>query len=62
MLHLSPDRPEYIYTWGNNLKRATLKGRRCIVLARGRKSSVLVVFLDDGQREVISRRAIRRAG
>ncbi len=50
----------YVYAWGNNAKRAELKGRACEVLARGAMSSVLVRF-EDGRREVVSRRALRRA-
>lgn len=51
---------EYIYCWKNNLKRTTLKGRRCRVIARGSLNSALVEFVDDGQREIISRNALRR--
>ena len=50
----------YRYTWGNNAKRATLKGRRCILLATGALGSVKVQFLDNGQEEIVSRRALRR--
>ena len=52
--------PIYNYAWDNNAKRATLKGRRCRVVARGTMSSCLVEFIDNGQREVVSRRALRR--
>jgi hypothetical protein len=48
------------YAWGNNAKRADLKGRACEVLAGGALGSLLVRF-EDGRREVISRRALRRA-
>jgi hypothetical protein len=47
------------YVWGNNPKRATLKGRACRVLARGSLQSVMVEF-ENGQREVVSFRALRR--
>ncbi len=50
----------YVYAWGNNPKRARLKGRRCTILARGTMRSCLVRFLDDGSREVVSLRALRR--
>jgi hypothetical protein len=50
----------YSYVWGNNAKRSALSGRRCEVLARGALGSVLVRF-EDGQREVVSRRALRRS-
>jgi hypothetical protein len=49
----------YIYVWGNNEKRATLRGRRCRVVVRGTLNSALVEF-EGGQREVISRNALRR--
>lgn len=50
----------YRYIWGNNEKRATLKGRMCRVVARGKMNSALVEFADNGQREVVSRNALRR--
>lgn len=50
----------YIYCWRNNAKRATLYGRRCRVLARGAMNSRLVEF-EDGQREIVSGNALRRA-
>jgi hypothetical protein len=51
----------YVFVWGNNEKRAELKGRRCRILAAGRLNSVLVEFVDGGGREVVSRRALRPA-
>jgi hypothetical protein len=51
---------KYIYTWGNNSKRLTLKGRVCFILKRLSMNSALVEF-DGGQREVVSRNALRRA-
>jgi hypothetical protein len=50
----------YRYTWGNNAKRAALRGRPCRLLASGRLASCLVEFVDDGSREVVSRRALRQ--
>ena len=52
----------YRYGWRNNSKRATLYGRMCRVVCRGRMNSALVEFADNGQREVISRNALRRSG
>jgi len=52
--------PEYVYSWGNNSKRKTLKGRVCRVLARGAMNSVLIEFTDTGRREIVSHRAIRK--
>jgi len=50
----------YIYFWGNNSKRETLRGRECRVLVRGRMNSALIEFLDNKQREVVSRNALRK--
>ena len=43
------------YRWGNNEKRATMKGRECKIIARGKKNSICIEFLDNGQREIVSR-------
>ena len=51
----------YIYSWGNNPKRATMKGRKCRALRRYKRNSALVEF-ENGQREVVSRNALRKAG
>lgn len=50
----------YVYVWGNNSRRAQLKGRACRVVARGGMNSVLVEFVDTGERVTTSRFAIRR--
>lgn len=50
----------YRYAWGNNPKRATLKHRPCVIEARGTLGSVKVRFLDTDQREIVSRRALRK--
>jgi hypothetical protein len=50
----------YRYAWGNNSKRATLKGRTCRVLHRLSMGSAQVEFADNGQREIVSRRALRK--
>lgn len=49
----------YVYNWKNNEKRASLYARRCRVLARGSLNSALVEF-NNGQREIISRNALKR--
>ena len=49
----------YRYAWGNNSKRAILKGRHCRVIARLALNSAVVEF-ESGQRECISRNALRR--
>jgi hypothetical protein len=51
----------YVYCWGNNSRRAELKGRECVVVARGRMRTVLVEFVDTGERVTCSARALRRA-
>ncbi len=60
-----PDNPQaheqlYVYRWGNNAKRATMKGRVCHVLARGAMNSAMIVFVDSGEIEIVSRNALRR--
>ncbi len=50
----------YVYQWGNNSKRATLKGRTCRVVARGRMNSCMIEFADNGRREIVSRNALRK--
>jgi hypothetical protein len=54
-------RTPYVYAWGNNPRRADLKGRTCVLLAVGAMGSALVAFVDTGERVLTSRRAIRRA-
>lgn len=51
----------YVFAWGNNERRAELKGRRCVIeAAGGTMRTVLVRFLDTGERVTTSRRALRR--
>lgn len=57
--HPSPAQ-RYLYAWGNNPRRRALQGRRCVVEASGRMQTVLVRFLDTGERVTTSRRALRR--
>jgi len=49
---------EYVYGWKNNTKRQSLYGKQCRVLVWGKMNSVLVEF-EDGNKEVISRHALR---
>ncbi len=51
----------YYYAWKNNEKRATMYRRLCKVVVRGALNSCLVQFLDNEEREVVSRNALRRA-
>lgn len=48
-----------VYIWGNNPKRAELKGRSCRILCRLAMNSACVEF-EGGQREIVSRNALRR--
>jgi hypothetical protein len=50
----------YRYTWKNNEKRAMLYGRDCIIEAHGKKNSVLIKFVDNGQQEIVSRHALKK--
>jgi len=51
----------YIYAWKNNEKRAQLFGRKLEVLRRTKKmNSCIVRFIDNGQKEVISRSELRK--
>lgn len=49
----------YRYHWNNNEKRKKMKGRSCRIIKSGKKNSVLIEFIDNGQREIVSRRALR---
>lgn len=49
----------YDYAWGNNEKRATMKGRPCKVVARGTSMRSVMVEFENGQREIVSYRALR---
>ena len=49
----------YVFSWGNNPRRAQLKGRFCEVLASGRMGTVLVRFFDTGECVTTSYRALR---
>lgn len=51
----------WIYVWGNNEKRASLKGRRCRIIVRGQVMRSVLVEFENGQREVVSYRALRSA-
>lgn len=53
-----PSPPDVRYRWGNNPRRAELKGRVCKVIARGSKGSVLLLFPDTGEHVVSSWRAV----
>jgi hypothetical protein len=50
----------YVFAWKNGEKWATLYGRRFRVIARGKSMNTVMVEFQDGQREVISRQAMRR--
>lgn len=50
----------HYYAWRTEKNRKALFGRPCRILAASGRNSLLVEFTDDGQREVVSRRAVRR--
>lgn len=50
----------YVYRWGNNARRAAMKGRVCRVLARGAMNSAMIEFVDNGEVEIVSRNALQR--
>lgn len=50
----------YRYCWGNNEKRKSMKGRLCRVLGRGKMNSCSIKFTDNGQKECVSRNALRK--
>ncbi len=49
----------YVYAWGDNQRRAELKGRECRLVCAGTKNSVLIEMADTGERVVTSRYSIR---
>ncbi len=49
----------HIFAWKNNAKRLLLYRRRCRVIGRLALNSAIVEF-EDGQRECVSRNALRR--
>ena len=51
----------YRYRWRNCPERARLYGRACMILRRLTMNSALVEFVDDGERQVVSRNALRKA-
>ena len=51
--------PTHIYTWGNNAKRATLKGRKCRIIKTGGKGSIEIEF-ENGQQEIVSWMSVRK--
>ena len=48
----------YIFAWGNNPKRAELKGRPCKILAQGALNSCEAIFVDTGQCEIVKHQAL----
>lgn len=43
-----------------NPRWAEMHNRHCRVIARGKLNSAMVEFVDNGQREIISRNALRK--
>lgn len=46
------------YRWGNNPRRAELKGRRCRILIVGHALNSVLVEFENGERVVTSARAV----
>lgn len=65
----STPRTLYVYRWRNNCKRLAMRGRLCTIVARagysgqqGRRFNTrLARFVDNGQTEVVSGNALRKA-
>ena len=51
----------WVYSWGNNEKRKTLKGKLCRVISRAHVMRSVLIELEDGQREIVSERSLRKA-
>ena len=51
----------YKYVWGNLPCRLQWKGRTCRVLVWGKKNTVMVEFVDNGELLNTSRNALRKA-
>jgi len=49
----------HVFIWGNNPERASRKGQKCRLLAKGKKGSVGIEF-EDGWRMCTSMRSIRK--
>lgn len=54
--------PELTHTfaWGNNPKREMLQGRYCRIVTHGQTMRSVLVEFENGQREVVSYRALRK--
>lgn len=48
-----------VYAWGNNERRAELKGRRCRIVARGTRMRSVELEFENGDRVITSERAVR---
>lgn len=47
-----------VYRWGNNPRRAELKGRRCRVLVKGQTMGTILIEFENGEKVTTSWRAI----
>jgi len=50
----------YEYRWGNNKVRAKLKGRKCRIVKRGKRNTVMLEFIDTGERFLTSGNSIKK--
>lgn len=51
----------YTFVWKNNPEREKLFGRRCRIITRGTGMRSILIEFENGERAVVSERAIRRA-
>jgi hypothetical protein len=51
---------EYIFSWKNNPERARMFGKRCRILNHGTRLRSILIEFEDGERMVVSERAVRR--
>jgi len=52
---------DYIFHWKNTPEREKLFGKRCRILSTGSRLRSILIEFEDGHKEVVSQRAIRRA-
>jgi hypothetical protein len=57
---VSSETYDYVYRWGNNGRRRDLKGKRCRLLAQGSSMHSVLIELEDGEKVITSRRAIKK--
>lgn len=51
----------YVFHWRNTPERERLYGRRCRILQLGTRMRSVLIEFEDGEKVVVSQRALRRA-